>query len=287
MRKNFKIFGKIPLLHLGLIILAVIIVAIIFRSFSNSLFVKNKSRLNVGFYEKYPVIYSLGINDGINYVISLSPDTKVTVPGGYGMYRIGALGKLVALENNPKLYQRTFSAAISSLVDNYYYSGHTEIYFGSDKPNPKLPDLRSLIFYNSNSSFFDRLYIAGKILGKRIENFTHLYITSEFAKQYQGYLYAKTYRNEKSNVQIIYAKSYKTGLQVSSIMEGSGIRVSDVGEGDRDISNNEKCKIIVNSKAYPETVAELSSFFDCGVVYGKTGAYDILFKLESDEKFWD
>ena len=81
----------------------------LFSAFSASLFFNRPSRLNVVIYGPSTVYYSFDSQDKQNYRIQFDPEVKVDVPGGYGKYRVGSLGKLVKLEHNPEIFKKTFS----------------------------------------------------------------------------------------------------------------------------------------------------------------------------------
>ena len=101
MKGKFKIFNlkfeSIGKYFIG-IFLVFLFGIVIFKQYTSSLFSQKKDRVNIVFYGKNTVYYSLGKYDGVHYFISFYPDVKVKVPGGYGNYRVGGLGKLVELE---------------------------------------------------------------------------------------------------------------------------------------------------------------------------------------------
>ena len=126
MRKKFKVqsskFQVVGSYVIGLFFIF-LLGLIIFKQYSSSLFSQKKDRVNVVFYGKNTVYYSLGKYDGVHYFISFYSDVKVKVPGGYGNYRIGGLGKLVELEKSD-IFRKTFSVTTASTVDRYFFFLH-------------------------------------------------------------------------------------------------------------------------------------------------------------------
>ena len=73
--------------------------------------------------------------------------------------------------------------------------------------------------------------------------------------------FQKIYRNYNINVQIVYAKNYKTTLLLSQMIEGEGIRVVDLSTQDNLIKG---CLLISNKKtSLTKTFKHLENFFNC------------------------
>lgn len=307
MKKKFKIsnfkfkisFNKLAIYVVTLFFVFLMIV-VIFQQFRASLFIKSKDRVNVVFYGKNAVYYSFGLHDGVHYFISFYPDVKVKVPGGYGSYRVGGLGKLVALEGKADLFRKTFSVTTASSVDRYFYSETSEIYYGKNEFNETtltLPGVKDILLSKSNSGMFDRIYIFFLFLGKQKKHFTEIDYKSnigadeeffqdkDFAKKYQGFLYNGIYRKEQKAVQIMYGKSYKTALFLSKIIEGDGIRVVDLQE--KNDEGGGACKIVENGKSFSQSSSYLSQFFGCSLIHGTPESSDIIIKLGDAEKEWE
>ncbi len=281
-------------LNIGFILVVFIILISVINALRSSLFFQTKDRINLVFYQKIPVLYSLGLVDNVNYSIVFYPDLQMLVPGGYGKYRVGAFGKLVSLEKDPEIFKRTFSLATSSFVNFYFYPKSPDIYFGKGSENGlKLPTLSQIFLENSNVNFFDRVYIFLLFWGKTTGSFQIInqlpivngeqFDATEFANRYTGYFYRRTYRTESQNVQILYTNDYNTAESLSNILEGNGIRVGDVSQQD---SGSSGCEVLENSQNFSKTASDLNRFFDCPLKPGDTGAYDIILKLGSLEKTW-
>ncbi len=291
---------KIVLYLLAAFIISGYFVIKIGLEFSSSLFVQQPDRVNFVIYGEYPVFYSFGIKDVGNYAIPFYPDLKTQIPGGYGNYRIGAIGKLVELDKKPALFSKTFSSITSTFVQFYFYEGGEQVYYGGFKEqgSPK-PQIMDILFMKSNASFWDRLYLTSFINKaqpsslssinalpyQKIKDDT-LLRTDNFLKKYIGLFYNKTYRNDNLNIQILYSnqENYPTAAMISDMLNGSGIVVGDIS---RRTSSSKKCNIIEEAKTPSKTAYNLSSFFNCEIKRGDTDVYDILFVLGDLEESWE
>lgn len=291
---NWKLEAALPAGRQGnwkkflLIFAVVFILYILVKAFLNSLFIDNSGRVNFVIYDKEPVFYSLGLDDGLNYAIAFPADLKLNIPGGYGSYRIGALRKLVDLEKDPTIFKKTFSFATASFLDLYFYPSKTEVYYGKSRPFlPLSANVYKLFIYRSNANIFDRIYLFFKIgtLGRSslnpIEDFSD---EKEFFKNYQGYLYKKTYRTENRNVQIKYTKSYVSAVNISNILEGNGIKVADISIAKM---TDKRCRVIESGTKFSKTAKDTADFFDCLLQHGKTETVDIIVELGETEGKWE
>jgi hypothetical protein len=105
----------------------------------------------------------------------------------------------------------------------------------------------------------------------------------ETFKQLQGYFYKKSYRKEKSTVQILYTNNYQTALIISQILEGEGIRVIDISKTQKE---SPRCSIIQNTVPFSQTATHIKSFFQCDIKKGNAEISDILFHIGNLEKEW-
>lgn len=258
---------------------------LIYKNISSSVFIKRKDRVNVVFYSNNTSFFSFSKKD-VNYIIEFPPETEVLVPGGYGSYKLGSLGKLVSLEKNPDLFKKTFSAATSTFVDLYFYPRKVEIYYQADKRS-YFPKISEIVFSKSNSNFLDRLILIGKLFDKNQSNyktisiFPKLFNREEFIKDFQGSFYKRAYRDKQATVQILYKKSYSTALLLSQMIDGEGIRVVDLSTDEK---NPNKCLII--TKKIDLIDQALVDFFHCQLKEGETVLSDIIIKLGNLEKEW-
>lgn len=287
------------LIKTGWLCSAVVLCLIAFVHLKGSLFFTVKERVNVVVYGQQALYYSLGLKDNLHYVIPYYSDLQIQVPGGYGFYRVGALGKLITLEKKPNLYKKAFSAASTSFTDYYFFPKTTQVFYGkAEDQKQSVPNPIVFLFHHTNANWFDRIYLTLFFLGKRTNDFINLsniqttvregnkaLSADEFAKQYQGYFYHRSIRDEGFNIQVQYSHDYTTGVMLGRVLEGNGIRVADITEQSIDIKK--RCIIKENKETVSQTALVLKNFFGCSLVKEKTGIYDILFIIGSLEKEWE
>ncbi len=278
---------------IGLGLLFVIIVVIAANAFHKSLFFTKPNRLNIFVYDKDPVIYSLGFKDDLHYQIYFAPDLRLDIPGCFGKYRVGALGKLSHYQNNPAMIMHTGASAISAFIDHYFYVDNKDaIYYGSNTKRPVPPHINQILFASSDVRFLDRFYLAYYFIRKPAASFKPIEYgdihsanpEKDFYENYQGIFFDNLLRYEKRSTQILYKKSYQTALSIQRILEGEGVRVVDVTKSD---SIPAKCKIIEDFPSFSRTALRLSSYFGCTLEKGKTDIYDIIIELGNVEKEWE
>lgn len=267
------------------LLLIVLIIGVGWGSLQRSLFLQNRERINILIYGKEAVLFSLNLQDDIHYAALFSPDMKLSVPGGYGSYRVGALGKLVQLEKNPDLLRKAFSLATLTFTDYYFFYPVDDIFYGEDaKERVRVPSARDILFMQSNAKVFDRIYLALQFLGKRSSDFSTIQTSSteDFMKRYQGFFYRNIYREEQKNVQMQYRMHFTTAQSIADILEGNGIRIADMSQVK---GSEDRC--VVKEEGTSVSAIEIAHFFNCRVAKGKTGIYDIIFLLNDLEKSWE
>lgn len=280
------------------VLLCTLCIIFVGRKISQSLFFNPKDRIQILTYGQNTHLYSIGNSDGIHYIIPFDPDTKIKVPGGYGLYRIGGLSKLVDLQKDPNILKRTFSIGVSSFVPYVFYPNDTTIYYSqrSGEVNQDLPTFQTIFMGRSNVAFFDKVYLWLRFFGKKYNDFTEIDIKTKvinedkvfldniFSKTFIGYFYQRKFRDEQKSIQILYQNKYQTALYLSNLIEGNGIRVNDLSQ--RKIG--ERCFIVESSQnQFSETALSLSQFFGCSLKKGKTEISDIIIYLGSIEQQWE
>jgi|SRR3989339_406708 len=267
----------------------------LFKLVSSSVFLKGRDKINVVFYGERTRFYSLD-RKNISYLLFFSNLVKVIVPGGYGKYKVGAIGKLASLEKKPEIVKKTFSAMTSSLVDLYFYQKKTAIYYDNTDLK-QTPTFKEIFLTNSNANLIDRLFLLHIFLTNGKENFqvidlkpfesgsnNDIFDQNSFYKKIQGSFFQRTYRNHDVNVQIIYANSYKTAQLISQMIEGEGIRVVDLSNQNKILSS---CLLISNKNTImTKTYQHLADFFKCKTRVGETTVSDIILELGNLEKEW-
>lgn len=251
-------------------------------------------RLNIVLYDDAPVLLSLGLSDNVNYVVSFSHDDKVYIPGGYGRYRVGALGKLAHLQKDPDLISRAFSSMVSAHVDFSIAPKTSKVY--EDMKGVE-PDFTALTVakhlasqsYSFDGGFFDKLHVLYKLTSLRSSDFVPLkgtfkedpdgdivFSEKRFQKKYRGFFYHKSLRNESQTVQIE-SSTYLAGVIVSRIVEGQGIRVVDVNGIEE---APKKCEVVYQSSEAPLTARYLAYVYGCTARTGKVEGADILLRMD-------
>jgi hypothetical protein len=268
----------------------------LFKTITSSVFLKDRDKINVVFYGEGTRFYSLD-RKNVNYLMSFSNSVKVVVPGGYGQYKVGAIGKLANLEKKPEIMGRTFSATTSTLVDLYFFQKKTLIYYD----NLSLrwaPTFKEIFLTNSNANLIDRIFIYYIFSTNSRETFQMIDLSpfesggdnstfdyNSFYKKFQGSFFQRTYRDYDINVQVMYKKSYKTAQLIGQMIEGEGIRVVDLSNQGRTIKG---CLLITDKNtAVTKAYMRLADFFRCKTQIGETTVSDIILELGDLEKDWN
>lgn len=277
--------------------------AFVLRSYADSLFFKAPERVGVVLYGPQTYVYLLSSNSA-SYRLKFSHDQKIPVPGGYGLYRVGSLGKLSTLEADPSLLSRAFSITTSSFVPYYFYPDKLDqVYDKESAGTALLTDLplNRIFLDKSNANFLDRIYFAlffsrlgtahlidldPEIYTTKNEFNEKIFDDDSYLQNTAGYFYTKRFRLENATVQILYNESYETGERLGTLLDGMGIRVVDIAQNPR--SNGvEPCRIVVEADLFPYTTQALSDFFGCPVERGNVEVSDILFILGNRERQWE
>ncbi len=297
MKKREIKTARLAFLKLSFLVIGLILFTVLIRALSASLFFHHPDRINILIYGERTMYFSVSTADSVNYVFIFYPDLKILVPGGYGEYRVGALGKLISLEKKPELFEKAFSSATSSFTNYYFYSGSSEVYYGvKTEAEFRFPLFKQLFLSHSNASFLDRMYLYVFFLTSKKSDYNiidqfkiqkrqdeKILSVEDLAKRYQGFFYQKSYRDEDKTVQIIYTIKYKSAQLISSILEGNGIRVVDISQ---DVNSPRVCLVIEATEHHSKTAIEIASFFSCELKNKKTTVSDILFELGNRENDW-
>ena len=296
-----KAIHHIVLLKVGIYLCVSVFLVVVLRQLFTSAFFVKEDRINILFYSSEPMYYSIEQGGEVHYLTTFNADSRTAVPGGYGVYRLGALGKLIKLENNPELFKRTFSRITGSMIDFYFYPKNEVIYYGS-KETVKIPSYIDIFFHSSNANFFDKLYIFFQFITKHLSDFEEIHIKKiktgdtillsdvTFARQYLGYFYHKSLRKENKTVQILYTYSYSSAKNMSRVIDGEGIRVVDIDISQKTKVKSKKSVCIVKEntqKYYSNTAKEIAGFFKCILIKGKGRVSDIVIEMENSEGEWE
>lgn len=268
-----------------------------FRAFRQSIILDSLDRVNIIYYGKEVELFSFGVKDDVHYIVSFSHTDKVSVPGGYGRYNVGALGKLAQIEKDHPLIGRTFSSMTSAHVDYYVLPKKPDVYDAQSTEDPPfLPrDLISQLFsssYTTNANFFDKVYLSYLILNQRQKDFAPLRSISEvgagkeeyfserrFLKKYKGFFYHQSLRQEGKEVKILY-DSYTAAVTLSRVIEGQGIRVVDLSQDDI-AKKTVGCRIEYTVDKNSKTIHYLQRTFGCDVQKGTSDGSEIVLIIGS------
>ncbi|KKP61379.1 MAG: hypothetical protein UR56_C0014G0012 [Candidatus Roizmanbacteria bacterium GW2011_GWC2_34_23] len=289
---QFSIFNK---KNLFILFVTLGLTYYLFKSITSSVFLKGRDKINVVFYGEKTRFYSLD-QKNVNYLLSFSNLVKVIVPGGYGKYKVGAVGKLASLEKKPDIIRKTFSATTSTLVDLYFYQKKTTIYYDNSILK-QTPTVMEILLTNSNANLIDKLFLLYIFSTNGKESFqiidlepfesegsNSMFDYNSFYKKFQGSFFQRAYRNYDINVQIVYTKSYKTAQLIGQMIEGEGIRVVDLLNQEKIITD---CLLITDKKiSTTKTYQRLADFFKCKLKIGETTVSDIILELGDLEKEW-
>lgn len=254
-------------------------------------------RINILLYGPETFYYSLDRANNRDYAIAFQPDVKVDVPGGYGTYRVGSLGKLALLDDDPKLIQNTFALTTTTFVHYVFLEDTDEVYYGEQIPEIQKLPLTKILFSTSNASFLDRLYLVLILFDDKADNYQLISFLEQkeavfddisfenelFFKDSIGLLFQETYRNEHESIQVLYTGQHATAQRISDLLEGNGIRVSDISY---DINQHDTCAVVYSAETKSHTARDIGAYFGCSVSPGKTDVYDILFLLGAVEEKW-
>ena len=258
----------------------------------------NGDRLQVVFYQEYSEMVSIDRRDLLHSRMQFNPDTRVLVPGGFGYYRVGSLGKLIRYQKDKTLFSKAFSSSTGSMISIVFYPRKETIYYSNDKEDLKKPltkrEMITSVFFNeTDGSFIDRIILGYMLFGLPMENIERLepsgiiregkeYVSMDAVlHKSMGYWFQRAFRKEDKTVQIAYEHSYSTAQLVSIVIEGSGIRVVDLAEQKK----RPTCEVWETGEK-SKTAEQLVSYFSCVYVHKRPPISDILFVLGPVEEKW-
>lgn len=297
-RRTFR-FTKERFIRIFLFSLLMYFIFITIRSVLSSVFFLKRDRVDIVFYGERSSFVSVGMVDDVHYIGFFDNGANVYVPGGYGRYNIGALGRLSELEKNPRIIQKAFSSVLSAYVDFYFTPKKNPVYpfelnpLEEDFPIPRLA-LTDVFFsnrYYTNAGIIDRIFLYYRLkgLGRSDLSFVsadsaterdgeRMFVEDRFERKYQGYFYQSFIRKERKEIQILYTE-YKSALLVTRILEGEGIRIVDLSQLDR---NEKGCIIHEDKEAASKTSLFLQQTFGCAWRRAEVDTADIALILGSE-----
>ncbi|MBP6993664.1 hypothetical protein KBB12_00285 [Candidatus Woesebacteria bacterium] len=277
---------RIPTLIFGISTICLVIAYLTFNSYSQSLFNTPLTRVNIAIWGEHSYVISLGKTARQHYIFLFPNSYEVQVPGGLRGYKIGSLGKLAQLEQDPQLFAKAMGQGSKVFIHKSLHNSSGTIYdnntwLDSMKFAQIRNDILRSIFGSGDLTLFDRLYLYLTIREARPSQTTLVRVKDTVPELL---LYDKVFRSEKKLVQVLYTHSEKTALFIAQLLENSGIRVADITQNP---SPQSTCTIIEPGTTYSQTSQFLSSYFDCELARGDTGLYEIQWILdERVEKEW-
>ncbi len=265
----------------GVFICVVVLVVLAWRSYHSSLFALDRNRILVGIWlGDQAYVLSLPKESGQYHVLWYPPSQEVTIPGGLKKYKLGALAKVAHLESDLRLYTKAMSQLSGIPLDRTLYKDTEEVYYDDPQTEKSVSEvssnIKSSLWTLKGASFWDKLFLYQKIGTMRSSN-TELYIK---LKPDKVNLFDRIFRNEKRLVQMTYPDTAGTAMFLSRLLEGIGIRVSDIGAYNGAVSKT--CIVTEKTGSRTKTAAYITEYFGCQYQNGDTGLYEIQFTLGSD-----
>lgn len=311
---NFRRRKKIPVVKILFLFFITYALLVTARHVQKSTVFSPPDRINIIFYGQNPSLISLGLEDDVDYLANFENDVEFLVPGGYGYYKVGAIGKLADIEDKPDLIAKSFSWGTSTYMHYYFYPSSPTVYRPvqsvDESGQAMMPDLSffdSLFArgLKSNAGLVDRIYIWYLLSTRSKKDFFVIatnYITEAvdnpsqaifdkiaFNKKYQGFFYQNSLREEGAEVRLVYNKA-SAALILSSILEGQGIRVVDLAAWDqRDGKTLKKCRFYVSQDEKFEATADfIEQTFECSRTNRKNEDVDLEVVLgDNIESIWE
>lgn len=278
-RRTHTTGSQRQLLYGVALLIFVYLLVVLVRGLLQSALLDKRDRINVVFYGQEAMLVSFGLTDNVHYIVSFPHEHKVSVPGGYGRYNVGALGKLASIEKDDDLMLRTFASMTSSYVDFYVYPKNSGVFEDVENSNfdynaQKLISQLNSGDYSTNATFVDKLYVSFLLSKRRTSDFIPLkgtanenklkeleYSEKQFQKEYKGFFYHQSLREESKDVQIVY-ESYPGALTLTRVIEGQGIRIVDLSAAQDSIQ--QRCMVRYSDDT-SKTATYLKNRFNCAI----------------------
>ncbi len=271
---------RVPLI-IAASILIIIVLAFTFKeAYSKSLYVRKNSRVYVGIWlGKDAYVVSISQNIGQSHLLYYPPEQEVVIPGGLKTYKIGALGKLAQLTGDNKLFKKALSQISSLPIDESLYLDKNEVYYEGSKVEERsigsiASEMRSALWSLKGTTLMNKVFLYQKLGNMRGSN-TELYV--KFKPDPVG-MYDREFRSEKRLVQMIHSNTLNTAVFLSKLLEGVGIRVSDIGS-QPPTGDGGECQVIERDSEQSATSRYIVEYFGCTYRQGDTGLYEVQFIL--------
>ncbi|MEI7652818.1 MAG: hypothetical protein WCJ70_00880 [bacterium] len=261
--------------------LIVLIAFLTFKSaYDKSLFVRKNSRAYVGIWlGKDTYVLSISQNIGQSHMLYFPPEQEVIIPGGLKGYKVGALGKVAHIAEDTKLYKKALSQISGLPIDEYLYLDTSEVFYAGSEVEDRTigsitGEVRGALWSLRGTSLLNKIFLYQKLGNMRGSN-TELYIK---LKPDPVGMYDREFRSEKKLVQMIHSNTLDTAAFLAKLLEGVGIRVSDIGSQPPTEGGGE-CQVIERGTEQSATARYITDYFGCKYKLGDTGLYEVQFIL--------
>ena len=266
-----------------------------------SKFLSQRERITVGVYDNIPYVFSYDKTTNLGTIIYFNPDVMVTVPGGYGWYRLGSVRLLATIEHKTNiLLTQTFAQLVGAPIDAaIYLTAQDVIYEGTANflnyfmSKRGIKTLFSKDYATSTTNLIDRLLInralntsPDRLIVVDAENdyitrdHTRYYTVEKLDSHSKGYLYQKTPAQSSVKVRVLAnSKEYKAGTEIARLIEGMGIKVLSVDEVE--LPPSRECTLRYGNES-KRVAALLYNYFPCRLEYAKEQGIMIDFQINTD-----
>lgn len=279
---------RLYILIAGVLLVFLILGTVLYRDYSQSFFSSTSGRINIGVWGEHTYVLSLGKTTRQHYIFIFENSHVIDVPGGLKSYKIGALGKLAYLENDPNLFVKALSQGSGIIIHKALYKDTDTIYYDEEESisrlNEVMNDLQLDVLKAGDLNLFDRIFVYTTLAQARPSQINVIKMGEEAPKV--GALLDKAFRNEKKLVQILFVSSESTAVFLSKMLENTGIRVADISQGESD-RGVQKCSVVESGTEFSQTSIFMSTYFGCSLVKGNTGLYEVQWRLDTPtEEKW-
>lgn len=245
-----------------------VVVYIGWRVWEAAGYYKIKERLNIVVYSQRFYLYSIDLRTDLDYLIALPLEYKADIPGGYGEYLLGSLGKLAVLEKDLDLIKRATGRIFAVPVDLLFFKDLGRVYQKPPEDNEKILQPREVFLYSSDADLADRIYLFLKLLdaGKRKVKKISVYrfvedgrLNIQKVNEYTDGLFLSSALREENRLVQIYSSYPSAGENLMDLLEGVGINVFEVSSK----ASDEPCQIVEYSDSASKTGIFLQGFLKC------------------------
>ncbi len=280
-----------------MIVVSLIILSVIgyitWRVWEVSRYYKIKERLNIVVYSPRFYFYSIDLRSDLDYLASLPLEYKIEVPGGYGEYFIGSVGKLSALEKDLSLIKKTTSRLFAVPVDFVVFQDLEKVYQKPPADNETLLRAYEVFLLSSDASLAEKIYLFFKLIDsnkrkiKKISAYRFVEgerINIQKLNEYTNGLFLSSALRRENRIVQIYTSYPSAGENLMQVLEGVGVNVFEISQ----IAGEGPCKIVEYTTQQSQTAIFLQSFLNCKYVVesNKKGIVDIDIFLNKKSEQW-